>query len=62
MPSWIVADPTSDPIDVIFTGFNSDIEAVNWVAYELEITTNQDRIDLLKRCIVAPIALEENAV
>ena len=61
MPSWIVADPEPDPI-VVLASFDTDIEAVNWVAHELEIATDQDRIDLLKRCIVAPIALEENAV
>jgi hypothetical protein len=52
MNEWIVLDP--EPDVAIATGFAESEDAVTWVARALEETTDEDRIAMLKRCVVAP--------
>lgn len=49
---WIVLDP--EPDKVIADGFKEAEQAVEWIARSLELTTDPERIALLKRCVVAP--------
>jgi hypothetical protein len=52
---WIVLDP--EPDTVIERDFSESLEAVEWIDREIELATvsgDDDRVALLKRCVVAP--------
>jgi hypothetical protein len=48
---WIVLDPEPD---MAIARFDDSIDAVNWIADEMMLAKDQDRIDLLRRCVIAP--------
>jgi hypothetical protein len=48
---WIVLDPEPDKA---LARFPDSIDAVNWIADEIMMAKDQDRIELLQRCVVAP--------
>jgi len=50
--SWIVLDP--EPDVAVASGFENAEDAVTWIALALKETEDPDRIEMLKRCVVAP--------
>ena len=59
--SWIVLDPEPDKA---ISRFDTDLEAVEWIARELETANeigDEGRADLLKRFVVAPYDPERDA-
>jgi hypothetical protein len=57
--SWIVLDP--EPDVAIASGFNEAEEAVLWIEMALKEASDEERIAMLKRCVVAPHDPERDA-
>jgi hypothetical protein len=55
---WIVLDPEPD---VAIARFDDSIDAVNWIADEIKITQDVERVAMLQRCVVAPYDPERDA-
>ena len=56
---WIVLDP--EPDLAIARDFPESLDAVNWIADEILIAKDEERIALLQRCVVAPFDPERDA-
>lgn len=49
---WVVLDPNTD---VAIARFDTEVRAVEWVANEIALGIDNERLELLRRCVIAPL-------
>ncbi len=54
---WVVLDPNTD---VAIARFDTEVRAVEWVANEIALGIDNERLELLRRCVIAPLDPERD--